>query len=374
MMREADGSRPSGGPKPPAAILWALGLGGVLSAVYLGRELVFLAFVSLALAYLLNPLVVALEGRAVRRDVAVAVLFLGIFALVLGLGVLLGPRIQAEMKTLTARLPSLSQEIDEALDALEESIVSVAPSAKRLFTGREARHARLDALIDRYTSNLPDFVNLLRSMFIGVVFVPLLSFFLLRDQRRIVGFVMDRLPRSQIETSVALWCEIDRIIGRYLRGVALDCLAVGTLAGLGLWGLGVRYALVLGAFAGLANAVPLLGPLLAGGLAAMAALVQWKSLAAPVTVVGLFVAVKLLDDVLIQPLTIGKGVRVHPVLLVASVIAGGKAFGVFGTVIAVPVVTVLQEATRLLLERRRLTARRSSPIGGARRAIPQYLC
>lgn len=374
MMREAGRPRPSGGPRPPTAILWALGLGGALWAAYLVRELVFLVFVSLTLAYLLNPLVVALEGRAIRRGVAVAVLFLGIFAPLFGLGVLLGPRIQAETKTLTARLPMLSQEIDEALDALEESIVSAAPSAKRFFTGRETRHARLDALIDRYTSNLPDLVKVLSSMFIGVIFVPFLSFFLLRDQRRILRFVMDRLPTSQIETSVALWCEIDRIIGRYLRGLAIDCLAVGTLTGLGLWGLGVRHALLLGAFMGLANAVPLLGPLLGGGLAAMAALVQWKSLAAPVTVVGLVVVVKLLDDVLIQPLTIGKSVRLHPALLLVSVVAGGKALGVFGMVIAVPMVTVLQEATRLLLERWRSRAPQSSPVAGERGTILQYLC
>jgi predicted PurR-regulated permease PerM len=57
--------------------------------------------------------------------------------------------------------------------------------------------------------------------------------------------------------------------------------------------------------------------------------------------------------VLIHPTTIGKSVRLHPALLMGSVIVGGNVFGLIGLIVAVPVVTSIQEITRLLLERRR---------------------
>ena len=72
--------------------------------------------------------------------------------------------------------------------------------------------------------------------------------------------------------------------------------------------------------------------------------------------VALFIVVKLVDDTVIQPLTIGRSVHLHPVLLIASVVAGGQALGVLGMVIAVPVATVLQETIRLWLEHRRALA------------------
>jgi predicted PurR-regulated permease PerM len=75
-------------------------------------------------------------------------------------------------------------------------------------------------------------------------------------------------------------------------------------------------------------------------------------------VVLLYLAIKELDDTIIQPFTIGRSVHLHPALLLGSVVVGSHALGVLGMIIAVPVATVLQETARLLLEHRRVLARR----------------
>jgi predicted PurR-regulated permease PerM len=82
----------------------------------------------------------------------------------------------------------------------------------------------------------------------------------------------------------------------------------------------------------------------------------------------LYLAIKLLDDVVIQPATIGHSVHLHPLLLIASVIVGGHAFGLIGMIVAVPAVTVLQETTKLMLERRRYQA--GLPDTHPRKGIP----
>ena len=86
------------------------------------------------------------------------------------------------------------------------------------------------------------------------------------------------------------------------------------------------------------------------------ALIQFKSLAPLAKVLMLYLAIKLLDDVVIQPMTIGHSVHLHPMLLIASVIVGEHAFGLIGMIVAVPAVTVLQEIIKLILERRRYRA------------------
>jgi len=75
-------------------------------------------------------------------------------------------------------------------------------------------------------------------------------------------------------------------------------------------------------------------------------------------VVVLFLAIKVLDDTVIQPFTIGRSVHLHPALLLGSVVVGNHALGVLGMIVAVPAATVLQESVRLLLEHRRALARR----------------
>jgi predicted PurR-regulated permease PerM len=130
---------------------------------------------------------------------------------------------------------------------------------------------------------------------------------------------------------------------------------------------------LLGAFAGLANAVPFLGPILGASAAGLAVLTDGQGIAAVARVVALFVAIKVVDDVLLQPLTIGRSLHLHPMLLLASVVAGNQALGIFGMVLAVPFVTALQEIARLLLEHHRAMAG-PAPTSGEAAAAPHYVC
>ncbi len=361
MIRE----RASGGPtsaspshrrrpiSPPSSVIWAAGIAAAVLIVYLSRELMLLLLFSAGLAYLLNPLVKRAESVAIQRPVAVTSLYLGLVVILVISAYLFVPRLRGEINTLSGTWPSFTQRLDDAIDAVQEEIVTDYPAARRLFPAREARYARLNAFIEHQTGNLPSLVSHLATIAVGAVLIPFFSYFLLRDSQKIIQFFMDRLPAAHIETSVAVWCEIDRIIGRYLRGLAMDGIAIGVSSGLGLWMLGVNYPLLLGAFSGLANVVPYLGPILGGGVAMLIALIQFKSLAPIGKVLILYVFIKLLDDAVIQPATIGKSVHLHPMLLVASVTIGSHAFGLIGMILAVPTVTVLQETIKLLLERRR---------------------
>jgi len=346
----------SGAPRwapPPRSVVWAAALAFATLGIYLSRELVLLLILSGIVAYLINPLVKRAEARAIRREVAVTILYLGLIASLGGAAYLLGPRIRSEVKAMAESSPSFAERLDDAVDTIVREIIAEYPAARRLLPGRETRYARLNAFIERQTASLPYLVTHLAPFVVATIFVPFFSYFLLRDSRKIIQFLMDRVPVPHIETSVAIWCEIDRIIGRYLRGVAMDGLVMGAAAGAGLWALGVNYPLLLGALTGIANVVPYLGPILGGGAAMLMALVQFKSAGAMAKVLVLYVSIKLLDDVLVQPITIGKSVHLHPMLLLASVIAGGHALGLIGMIFAVPAVTVLQEVSRILLERRR---------------------
>jgi predicted PurR-regulated permease PerM len=89
----------------------------------------------------------------------------------------------------------------------------------------------------------------------------------------------------------------------------------------------------------------------------MVVLTPGQGLAGIGRVVLVFVVIKVLDDTIIQPFTIGRSVHLHPALLLGSVVIGSHALGVLGMIVAVPVATVLQETVRLVLEHRRVLAR-----------------
>jgi predicted PurR-regulated permease PerM len=278
---------------------------------------------------------------------------------------LLGPRIVSEASVLIDRLPVLATQIDGGLDAAMRELADVAPGVRSVFP--EGGGWVHKFLLDRPPRDPADLFEHAGHLFLIVILVPFFAFFLLRDQPAMITAAMDRLPPQHVETSVAVWRELNGVIGRYIRGVVLDGLVVGALAAVGLWALRVPYPLLLGLFAGAANVVPFLGPLISAAAAGLVVLLTpGQGLAGVTRVLVLFLVIKVLDDTVIQPFTIGRSVHLHPALLLGSVVVGNHTLGVLGMIIAVPVATVLQETTRLLLEHRRVLARRQLRSGATR--------
>ena len=339
--------------KPGRLLAW----GGLAALVWLARGLVFPLCLAAALAYLLSPAVAWADALAIRRSVAVSALFAVIIAVLAVAGFLLGPGMLAEAAALVDRLPALARQIDVGLDAVVRELAESAPALRRLLPEGGDWVQRF--VLNRGPGEPGDLFEHMGHLFLLVILVPFFAFFLLRDMHRLIALVMDRLPAQHVETSVAVWRELNGVIGRYIRGLVLDGLVVGALAALGLWAARVPYPLLLGAFAGLANAVPFVGPLLSAAAAGLVVvLTPGQGLAGVGRVALLFLVIKVLDDTVIQPFTIGRSVHLHPALLLGSVVVGSHALGVLGMIIAVPVATVLQETARLLLEHRRVLARR----------------
>ena len=359
---------------PPPSFVWALG--SVLAAVlvYVLHDLVLILLLSATLAYLINPIVKIAESALIKREVAVGVAYVGIGLSLMALTYFLFPLLRGELDALSSNSPSFSDRFDEALDAVQNEIVASYPAASRGFATREVRYEKLNVFLDQQITNIPALSSRLASTVLAGVLIPLFSYFFLRDSRKIIQFVLDHLAANHIETSVAVWCEINRIVGRYLHGLAIDSVLVGTLAGVGLWIMGVHYPLLLGVMTALLNVVPYLGPILGAGATMVVAIIQFKSLSPLVNVLIFYLSLKLVNFVVIQPKIVGGEQNLHPVLFIASVIAGGHIMGVIGMVIAVPLVTILEESARLLLERRRRYFTRTAAVPATGAQIQPYVC
>lgn len=368
-----DPSPPASERRSGATLAWLWGIAAAAAAGYLFRSLALPLLLAALLAYLLNPLVAWTQGFGIRRSVAVTGLFVGIGVLLIGGGALVVPRFRAEGLALAANLPSLTARLERGIDGATREVGEAYPALRRFLPTRR-EEGWLERLIEERVGGAAELLGHAGTIVFVVILVPLFAFFLLRDSGRMVASLMDRLHTAHVETSVAVWCEIDGIIGRYLRGLALDGIIVGILAALGLWLIGVPYPLLLGAFTALVNPVPYLGTVLSVTMASVVSLAQAQGLGTVGWILVLYGVIRLLDDVLIGVVTIGGSVHLHPMLVLASVIAGEHALGLLGMVLAVPLATVLKETGRLLLEHRRALARPHLPAAGTPSAAPHYVC
>jgi predicted PurR-regulated permease PerM len=154
-----------------------------------------------------------------------------------------------------------------------------------------------------------------------------------------VDWVASLLPRPRRRKLRDTWDLIDLKLGAFVRGQALLIALVGTILSLAFWAVGEPYWILVGAFAGIVEIVPVIGPITAGALAIGVGLTEsWHvALAAGICVL----VVRLLEDYLIIPRVLGDAVGLSPLLVLISVTAVGILFGGFAVVFAVPLVAVL---------------------------------
>ena len=347
MGAEASGARRT----PPADLLprWlqrtaaycaaALLVAGVLWLVVALLSRVALLTVALGAALLATALLAPLQRRLHRLGLPAGLAALaGTLLLVsapLGVALLLYARV-------TARLSDLGQAVTQGVDRVRAWLVG-GP----LHLDPAQVDGLRDSVVERVQSALPGAVTstTLALQGIGVAFfVAFAVFFLLKDGARMWGSAVSGVPtgaRARVDAGGrAAW----EALGGYVRGVVviamLDALFIGTallLLGVPLW-LSLTLLTFLAAF------VPYLGATVAGVVAVLVTLVTQGTQDALVVLVVVFVVQQVEGNVL-QPLVMQRALRLHPLVVLSSVTAGGLLFGVAGAASAVPLVAAVTRAT-----------------------------
>ena len=328
-------------------IAWC-GIGVIILGYLMLRLVVYVnpvvppLLIAVAVVYLLNPLVSALERRGVARLAGagiVYVLFLCIVALVVSLLVPLVTR-------------QVSSVIDHFPDYLADGQALVRDVAARF--GQEpnfkldADHVRdwLSAgenrqAVTRYLTGLRSVTNSVISGLIIIVLGPVMAFYLLVDLPRLNRGAMALVPPGRREEIRGLMDRIGQAVGGFFRGQLLVALFVGVASSIGLWAIGLPFWLLVGMVAGIFNLVPLVGPFIGGGLAVVIALVSGQPLKAVWAALVLLV-VQQIDNHLISPNVMGRTVQLHPVVVMLALLVGASFAGLFGMLVIVPLVAVVK--------------------------------
>jgi predicted PurR-regulated permease PerM len=174
---------------------------------------------------------------------------------------------------------------------------------------------------------------------IGIFFTFAAAAYWIFERDKAVDVVCSLLPRPQRKVVRDTWTLIDLRLGAFVRGQVLLILAVGTTLSLLFWAIGEPYWILVGSFAGLVEVIPVIGPLVAGGLAIAVGFTA--SLHIALLAVACVVGVRLLEDYLIMPKVLGEAVGLSPLLVLVSVTAVGILFSGWAVLFAVPIAAVV---------------------------------
>ena len=177
------------------------------------------------------------------------------------------------------------------------------------------------------------------SAFTTGVIILFLTFFLLNGGQQMKKAVIQIVPNRFFEPALVLIEGLDRQLGDYLRSRLIQTIILSIVAAIGYWILGLRFAILIGIIAGLANLIPYIGPFI-GAIPAIAVVflesrfgLGWSLLA----VIVLTLVIQIVDNAIITPLIIGKSVELGPVITIVVVLLGEQLLGLIGLLMAVPI-------------------------------------
>jgi predicted PurR-regulated permease PerM len=316
----------------------------VVGLVYL-QELMLPIVISIFLSYLLEPAVDAMENHGMNRTIAVSVLFVGIIGVIVLLVVLLSDTVSTELQHLLSG--SNLQDPQKLIDQFRVNLETTFPSlAQTKIFERMAEEASVYGrnFLNTSMESATHLVGALGHMII----IPFIVFFFLKESRELKKLIVQSLPNRSFEMALSLIHKISLQLGRFIRGQLTDSAIVGVMITIALLILDVRYAIFIGVLGGLANMIPYLGPIVGGVPAILVSVMDTGNFSGVPSIILAFAVIKIIDDVIVQPLVVSKSVELHPVLVILAIVAGGNLGGVFGMIIAVPLTSIIKVTVSIL--------------------------
>lgn len=310
-----------------------LALAGLVAAAWVLADILLLLFGAVLIAVLLraiaSPLVrkVGLPEHYALLAAVLVILLVGAAAVLM-----LGPELSRQMRVLFASLPEAFSRISDELQ--------LGPFAELLKGAGSV--SSVGALAERIFSWSTTLLGMLAS-FALVVFGGV---YLAVDPQTYRNGLVKLFPASLHPNINATLDDAGQALRRWLGGQLAAMLIVGVLTALGLWMVGVPSAFALGFIAGLAEFVPIIGPILAAIPAIVIAGTQdWHTLWWAVAVL---VVVQQIEANLVSPLVTGRIVAIPPAVGLFAVVSLGVLFGPHGLLFGFPLAVVIDVAVRRL--------------------------
>jgi predicted PurR-regulated permease PerM len=279
----------------------------------------------------MRPTIENLARHGIPRALGIGLHYLALFGLIAAL--------------LWVVVPRAIDQVDSAIGSLPQTRSDLGAQADKstgirhdILVGLQRRLANLSS----GTRLVDPAVKVTKTVFevaLGIFFVLASAAYWVFERDRAEELVCSLLPRPRRKKVRDTWNLIDAKLGAYVRGQAVLIVLVAVVLSIAFWAIGLPYWILLGAFAGVVEIIPVIGPLAAGALAiGVGMTVSWQTaLAAGIAVL----LVRVLEDYVVIPRVLGDAVGLTPLVVLVAVTATGLLFGGFAVVLAIPFAAVV---------------------------------
>jgi predicted PurR-regulated permease PerM len=301
--------------------------------IYLIRNVLFLIFISILLATSIEPLVNRLRHGPFSRGAGILVIYTVIMAVLAGVIILTIPPLLDEGSRAIAGLADQQKTDASIREGLGEgAVANFVLSTYHSFRG----------ILDNPTTvenGLSVGLTVFEIIFSALT-VFVIAFYWLSERPVIKRVIFSFIKEEKRSRGRQLWDSVEDKLGSWVRGQIVLMLFIFLMGLIGYTLMGLRFALALAVFAGIAELIPLVGPYIGGAPAILIAVMQSPTLAIVVAVY--IVVIQLIEGNILVPRIMEKAVGVSPLTVIVGILIGSTLYGILGALLAVPIAAAIQ--------------------------------
>lgn len=298
---------------------------------------------SVIMYYMLNPIIKFLEKRGIKRLWSIIGVYLALLGLIIWGIVVLIPIIQTQTLAFFENFPRYVRLVDDEIQKLFdiELLSEFRPQLDQLGNNIAERLIEWGQTFSQATINgLGNVVGTITTVVIGIVTMPFILFFLLKDGDGLLDYLLSFLPRKWHKKTGQVLGEVNNQIASYIRGQLTVALSVAIMFTVFFSIIGLDFAVVLGITAGVLNLIPYLGSFLAMVPAFILAIVAGPMMVVKLIIV--FIVEQTIEGRVVSPLVLGSQMKIHPVTIILVLLTSGKIAGVPGVIVGIPVYATIR--------------------------------
>ncbi len=333
-------------------VLLPIALLGLWALARAAGPVLLILLAASTVALILNPLIKMLERRGIARGLAILLVYVGGFAALGGIGVLLANPISTQISHFSKEVPHFVKQANHDLANLQSWLnrhgikIQIQKQGQTALQTLEKNILKSSGNIVSYSRDL---LGQLVTIGFDLVLVLVLSIYLLVYGREIGELVRRIMPNGDGTPEDDFPLLVQRAVFGYVRGQIMFSLIMGTSAAICLWIFGVagifpdgrHYAIFFGGFYGLMEFIPYIGPIIGPAPAVILALFN-----NPITalwVVLLFIGLQQLEGHFVAPQVFRLSLRINPILIILSLLIGYQLYGVAGALLALPLAAMIRQ-------------------------------
>ncbi len=316
--------------------LFAIFVAVCLASFYLISSVLLPVIISFTLYALFEPATLYLVRHGINHSLSILIVLV---FLVLTSFVAVGfalPALFDQVSVLQSKLPQIAGQLESWLTRYGDQLSArfeVELDLSQITLSLLSRSSSLgQAILINATNRVLDIV-------IIFILVPFLTYYLLKDFKRVRNNLMNWLPNSRFELGWVIYHNVTTQLKSYTRGVMLQSLIMATLCAVGFAFIGHEIPILLGCITGILNLVPYIGPIISMVIASLvgAAMTPFDPSILYLSVLVILIA-QIIDNVVVVPAVIANAVNLHPVQVILGIMIIGSLFGTLGVVLAIPAI------------------------------------